>query len=167
MKKVIRLDDLYEELTNDSEYCEYISTLMYYDSRSKYIIKSRPYFKLNEEYEVYDEDNKVINIIKNVEGEKIPLKLIVTGIDEDHNLTSFKYNIEQGYTIFGKNGSLTGYIKKDDLSIGEIELISIDRFPRIITLNPLLIFLIFTGPFTVIKVSFSVNVGIPSKFVIE
>ena len=128
VKKVIRLDDLYEELTNDSEYCEYISTLMYYDSRSKHIIKSRPYFELNEEYEVYDENNKVINIIKNVEGEKIPLKLIATGIDEDHNLTSFKYNIEQGYTIFGKNGSLTGYIKKDDLSIGEIELISIDRF---------------------------------------
>lgn len=128
IKKAVRLDDIYEVPHDESEYCEYISTLMYYDDRSKYILNSKPCFKIGEEYEVFDENDNRIYIDLNTDKEKKQLKIIVTQIDSDNKITGFKYNTQEGYTIFGKTGEILGRIKQDDFVVAEIQLVSIDRF---------------------------------------
>lgn len=128
VKKAVRLDDIYEVPTNESEYCEYISTLMYYDDRSKYILNSKPCFIVGEEYEVFDENDNKIYIDLNTDKTKEQLKIIITQVDSDNKILEFKYNIQEGYTTFGKTGEILGKIKKDNFIVAEIQLVSIDRF---------------------------------------
>lgn len=122
-KSVKVLDStIFEQIPQFPEICEEIEVPYYYDTRSKHIIKPGVGFMVNDEFDIYDEEGNQVYIEINKEGDKIPLILQVTEVNDTGGITGFKLNVEKGYTVLGENGNI------------RIELLKCENFPAVIDL---------------------------------
>lgn len=118
-----RYDETYEQVNYNSNYAEYVRVPVYYDNRSKNIINAGTGFAVEDVYELYDDDGKQLYvIIDDEENIKVPLTIKVTEAGEQGELLGFEYNIERGYTLFGKDGVLQVTIANAVLNINCIDI---------------------------------------------
>ena len=102
-----RYDETYEQITHDSEYAEYVRIPVYYDNRNQNLVNAGTGFAVDDEYELYDDDgNQLYVIIDDKENIKVPLIMKITEAGDNGEIIGFKYNVERGYTLFGKDGVL-------------------------------------------------------------
>lgn len=118
-----RYNETYEQVTNDSEYAEYIRIPVYYDNRNKNLVNAGTGFAVDDEYELYDDDgNQLYVIIDDKESIKVPLIMKITEAGDNGEILGFKYNVERGYTLFGKDGVLQVTIADAILNINCIDI---------------------------------------------
>ena len=118
-----RYGEIYEQVHTESNYAEYVRVPMYYDNRSQNIINAGTGFAVEDIYELYDDDgNQLYVIIDDEENIKVPLTIEVTEAGEQGELLGFKYNVERGYTLFGKDGVLQVTIANAVLNINCIDV---------------------------------------------
>lgn len=118
-----RYNETYEQVNYNSDYAEYVRIPVYYDNRSQNIVNAGTGFAVEDVYELYDDDGKQLYvIIDDEENIKIPLTIKVTEAGEQGELLGFKYNVERGYTLFGKDGVLQVTIANAVLNINCIDI---------------------------------------------
>lgn len=118
-----RYDETYEQVTHDSEYAEYVRIPVYYDNRNQNLVNAGTGFAVDDEYELYDDDgNQLYVIIDDKENIKVPLIMKITEAGDNGEIIGFKYNVERGYTLFGKDGVLQVTIADAVLNINCIDI---------------------------------------------
>lgn len=118
-----RYDETYEQITHDSEYAEYVRIPVYYDNRNQNLVNAGTGFAVDDEYELYDDDgNQLYVIIDDKENIKVPLIMKITEAGDNGEIIGFKYNVERGYTLFGKDGVLQVTIADAVLNINCIDI---------------------------------------------
>lgn len=118
-----RYDETYEQITHDSEYAEYVRIPVYYDNRNQNLVNAGTGFAVDDEYELYDDDgNQLYVIIDDEENVKVPLIMKITEAGNNGEIIGFKYNVERGYTLFGKDGVLQVKIADAVLNINCIDI---------------------------------------------
>lgn len=118
-----RYDETYEQITHDSEYAEYVRIPVYYDNRNQNLVNAGTGFAVDDEYELYDDDgNQLYVIIDDKENIKVPLIMKITEAGDNGEIIGFKYNVERGYTLFGKDGALQVKIADAVLNINCIDI---------------------------------------------
>ena len=118
-----RYDETYEQITHDSEYAEYVRIPVYYDNRNQNLVNAGTGFAVDDEYELYDDDgNQLYVIIDDKENIKVPLIMKITEAGDNGEIIGFKYNVERGYTLFGKDGVLQVMIADAVLNINCIDI---------------------------------------------
>lgn len=118
-----RYNETYEQVTNDSEYAEYVRIPVYYDNRNQNLVNAGTGFVVDDEYELYDDDgNQLYVIIDDKESIKVPLIMKITEAGDNGEILGFKYNVERGYTLFGKDGVLQVTIADAILNINCIDI---------------------------------------------
>lgn len=118
-----RYNETYEQVTNDSEYAEYVRIPVYYDNRNQNLVNAGTGFVVDDEYELYDDDgNQLYVIIDDEENIKVPLIMKITEAGNNGEILGFKYNVERGYTLFGKDGVLQVTIADAILNINCIDI---------------------------------------------
>lgn len=118
-----RYDETYEQVTHDSEYAEYVRIPVYYDNRNQNLVNAGTGFAVDDEYELYDDDgNQLYVIIDDEENIKVPLIMKITEAGDNGEIIGFKYNVERGYTLFGKDGVLQVTIADAVLNINCIDI---------------------------------------------
>ena len=120
-------NSIYEQIPEYPLITEQISLLMYYSDNPSCIIESGTGFNINDEFDIVDINNIPIKIsLAEDESNYIPFKLIVSSVDENGGITSFKLNTNFGYTNFSIFGDLKVNLKS---SSGKNALISLQAIP--------------------------------------
>lgn len=102
-----RYDETFEQIHHESEYAEYVRVPVYYDNRIKNLVNAGTGFIVDDEYELYDNDgNQLYVIIDDEENIKIPFSIKITETGPNGEILGYKYNVERGYTLFGRDGVL-------------------------------------------------------------
>lgn len=118
-----RYDETFEQLKEESQYAEYVRIPVYYDNRSKNLIDVGTGFNIGDEYNIYDNTGKqLFVIIDDQENIKIPFTLKVTNIGPNGEILEYKYNVDRGYTLFGKDGVLQVAVGNAMLNINCIDI---------------------------------------------
>lgn len=102
-----RYDETFEQIHHESEYAEYVRVPVYYDNRIKNLVNAGTGFVVDDEYELYDNNgNQLYVIIDDKENIKVPFSIKITETGPNGEILGYKYNVERGYTLFGKDGVL-------------------------------------------------------------
>lgn len=102
-----RYDETFEQIHHESEYAEYVRVPVYYDNRIKNLVNAGTGFVVDDEYELYDNNgNQLYVIIDDKENIKVPFSIKITETGPNGEIVGYKYNVERGYTLFGKHGVL-------------------------------------------------------------
>lgn len=118
-----RYDETYEQMAENSQYAEYVRIPVYYDNRNQNLVNTGTGFAVNDEYELYDNDgNQLYVIIDDEENIKVPLSIKITKVGDNGEILGFKYNVDRGYTLFGKDGVLEVTISDAILNINCIDI---------------------------------------------
>ena len=113
-----RYDETYEEINVESQYSEYVRVPVYYDNRIKNFVDAGTNFVVGNVYELYDNDGKqLFVIIDDEENIKVPLTVTITKVGKQGEILGFIYNVERGYTLFGRDGLLQVKIENAILNI--------------------------------------------------
>lgn len=118
-----RYDETYEQLGNNSDYAEYVRVPVYYDNRTQNVINAGTGFAIDDVYNLYDDNGKqLFVVIDDEENIKVPLTIKITKVGLNGEITGFEYNVNRGYTLFGKNGVLQVTIATATLNINCIDI---------------------------------------------
>ena len=118
-----RYDETYEQMAENGQYAEYVRIPVYYDNRNQNLVNTGTGFAVNDEYELYDDDgNQLYVIIDDEENIKVPLSIKITKVGDNGEILGFKYNVDRGYTLFGKDGVLEVTISDAILNINCIDI---------------------------------------------
>lgn len=118
-----RYNETYEEINYNSDYAEYVRIPVYYDNRDKNLVNCGTGFTINDVYELYDEDGKQLYVlIDDEENIRVPLSIKITKCGPNGEILGYKYNVDKGYTLFGKDGVLRVTIKDAILDINCIDI---------------------------------------------
>lgn len=118
-----RYNETYEEINYNSDYAEYVRIPVYYDNRDKNLINCGTGFAINDVYELYDEDGKQLYVlIDDEENIRVPLSIKITKCGPNGEILGYKYNVDKGYTLFGKDGVLRVTVKDAILDINCIDI---------------------------------------------
>lgn len=118
-----RYDETYEQMAENSQYAEYVRIPVYYDNRNQNLVNTGTGFAVGDEYELYDDDgNQLYVIIDDEENIRVPLSIKITEAGNNGEILGFKYNVERGYTLFGKDGVLQVTIADAILNINCIDI---------------------------------------------
>lgn len=118
-----RYDETYEQLGDNSAYAEYVRVPVYYDNRTQNVINAGTGFAIDDVYNLYDDNGKqLFVVIDDEENIKVPLTIKITKVGPNGEITGFEYNVNRGYTLFGKNGVLQVTIATAILNINCIDI---------------------------------------------
>lgn len=118
-----RYDETYEQMAENSQYAEYVRIPVYYDNRNQNLVNTGTGFAVDDEYELHDKDgNQLYIIIDDEENIRVPLSIKITKVGDNGEILGFKYNVDRGYTLFGKDGVLEVTINDAILNINCIDI---------------------------------------------
>lgn len=118
-----RYDETHEQMAENSQYAEYVRIPVYYDNRNQNLVNTGTGFAVDDEYELNDKDgNQLYVIIDDEENIRVPLSIKITKVGDNGEILGFKYNIDRGYTLFGKDGVLEVTIGDAILNINSIDI---------------------------------------------
>jgi len=118
-----RYGETYEQVNDISEYVEYVRVPVYYDNRIKNLVNSGSGFVVGDVHELYDKDGKKLYvIIDDEENIRVPLSVKITSVGQNGEITGYEYNVERGYTLFGKDGVLQVTIRNAVLDINCVDV---------------------------------------------
>lgn len=117
-----RYDETFEQIHHESEYAEYVRVPVYYDNRAINLVNAGTGFAVDDVYDILDDNgNQLFVIIDDKENIKVPLTIKVTRVGGQGEILDFVYNVERGYTLFGKDGVLQVTIANAILNINCID----------------------------------------------
>lgn len=118
-----RYNETNEEIVAESQYEEYVRIPVYYDNRSQNLINAGTRFVVDNVYDLYDKDgNQLFVIIDDEENIKVPFSIKVTKVGNSGEILEYEYNVERGYTLFGKDGVLQVNVENAVLDINCIDI---------------------------------------------
>lgn len=118
-----RYEETYEQISDNSDYAEYVRVPVYYDNRTQNIINAGTGFIVDDVYNLYDDNGKqLFVVIDDEENIKVPLTIKITKVGPNGEIIGFEYNVNRGYTLFGKNGILQVTIATAILNINCIDI---------------------------------------------
>lgn len=131
-----RYGETYEQINDNSEYAEYVRIPVYYDNRIKNLVNAGTGFVVDDIYDLYDDDgNRLYVIINDEENIKVPFSIKITSTGPNGEITGYEYNVDRGYTLFGKDGVLQITIADAILNISCVDLDNRDYQETIETLK--------------------------------
>ena len=117
-----RYDETFEQIHHESEYAEYVRIPVYYDNRAINLVNAGTGFAVDDVYDIFDDNgNQLFVIIDDKENIKVPLTIKITKAGKQGEILDFVYNVERGYTLFGKDGVLQVTIANAILNINCID----------------------------------------------
>lgn len=118
-----RYEETYEQISDNSDYAEYVRVPVYYDNRTQNIINAGTGFIVDDVYNLYDDNGKqLFVVIDDEENIKVPFTIKITKVGPNGEIIGFEYNVNRGYTLFGKNGILQVTIATAILNINCIDI---------------------------------------------
>ena len=118
-----RYEETYEQVSDNSDYAEYVRVPVYYDNRTQNITNAGTGFIVGDVYDLYDDNGKqLFVVIDDEENIKVPLTIKITKVGSNGEIIGFEYNVNRGYTLFGKNGILQVTIATAILNINCIDI---------------------------------------------
>lgn len=118
-----RYEETYEQVSDNSDYAEYVRVPVYYDNRTQNITNAGTGFIVDDVYNLYDDNGKqLFVVIDDEENIKVPLSIKITKVGPNGEIIGFEYNVNRGYTLFGKNGVLQVTIATAILNINCIDI---------------------------------------------
>lgn len=118
-----RYEETYEQVSDNSDYAEYVRVPVYYDNRTQNITNAGTGFIVDDVYDLYDDNGKqLFVVIDDEENIKVPLTIKITKVGPNGEIIGFEYNVNRGYTLFGKNGVLQVTIATAILNINCIDI---------------------------------------------
>lgn len=109
-----RYDEVHEQIDYVNEYSEYVRVPVYYDNRSQHILNGGKGFEVDKSYQLLDENGKPLYVlVDDNENIKVQFTIKVTDVSDDGELLGYKYNVDRGYTLFGKEGVLVAFVENE------------------------------------------------------